>query len=110
LVDADVDDDRPGLHGGYQVSGDQPGRSGPGKQDRPHQDIGALDLLFDGEPVAHEGLDVRQEPLEVVQTTYVDVEDGHLGAHARGDEGRVEPGDAAAQYHHLGRRHAGGAA
>ena len=110
LVDGDVHDDRAGLHGGEHRLVDELGGPSAGDEDRADDEVGPLHHALDVARVGVEGLDLAAEDvLEVGHPRVVDVEDGHVGAHADGDGGRVGADDAAAEDGHAAATGAGDA-
>jgi hypothetical protein len=87
------------------------GAFAPGDEHGAHHQVGRRDLLAHVLVVAVDELHVgRHHVAQVAQPVEVDVEQHHLGAEPGRHLRRVDPDDAAAEDHHLGRRHAGHAA
>ncbi|OIQ69460.1 hypothetical protein GALL_489400 [mine drainage metagenome] len=111
LVNGDVDQHRALAHELQILALDQLGRRGAGDQHAADHQVGGRQEFQQGsarrEHRAGAALEVGVQHGEPGRG---DVHDGHVGAHADGDLGGVEAGDAAAQDDHLGGRHAGHAA
>src|SRR5678815_522761 len=111
LVYRYIDDYGARLHQFEVFAADELRRLGSRNEHRTHDQVRRLDLLEDVVAIGvdHDAVgrhDVRQIP----QPLERQVEDGHLGAHARRDLGRVDPHDATAKDHDLGRSNARNAA
>ena len=110
LVDGDVDDHAAGLHPPQVLLFDEHRGLRAGDQHRADHEVGPRELLADRVAVAEQAVDVgRHDVVEVAESVHVDVENGHVGAKAGGDLGRVRADDSAAEDRDVGRcdaRHA----
>ena len=97
LVDADVHDDRPRLHGPHQLPRDQPRGARARHEDGADHQIGASDLLLDDHLVAHEGLHSGEVAFGFDQAFDPDVEQRDTRMHAQGDLSCVRARGAGAQ-------------
>ncbi|MNZ44128.1 hypothetical protein D3C78_617520 [compost metagenome] len=106
LVDGHVDQHRAGLHLPHHAGADQLGRRRAGDQHAADHQIGRQHQLAQRRAGRVAGGDaVAVLRIQAAQGLHVLVEDGHLGAEADGHRRGMTADHAAADDHHLARRH-----
>lgn len=110
LVDGDIDQHAAGAHAFEQGTADEFRRASAGHEDGPDEEIDGGEQVFEEGLAGEEGVGGVEGDIEEAHAFDIDLEDGDIGAEARGHAGGVHAGYAAAENDYAAGQNAGHAA